>query len=94
MPSSAISTARPVRVLVVGLGTMGTSHARAYGAIDGFELAGLCTSRAAERTEAIEDRSSTGRDSDTTCALRLTSAATVADPMAPVAPVTTTVGMI
>lgn len=49
MPSSAISTARPVRVLVVGLGTMGTSHARAYGAIDGFELAGLCTSRAAER---------------------------------------------
>jgi len=28
---------------------MGTSHARAYRAIDGFELAGLCTSRAVER---------------------------------------------
>ena len=28
-----------VRVLVAGLGTMGLSHARAYAAIDGFELA-------------------------------------------------------
>ena len=28
---------------------MGTSHARAYGAIEGFELIGLCTSRAADR---------------------------------------------
>jgi predicted dehydrogenase len=28
---------------------MGTSHARAYQAIDGFELAGLCTHRSAER---------------------------------------------
>src|SRR5271163_5156839 len=37
------------RVLVVGLGTMGTSHARAYQAIDGFELAGLCTRNAAAR---------------------------------------------
>ena len=46
-PSS--STAQPVRVLVAGLGTMGTSHARAYRAIDGFELAGLCTFRAADR---------------------------------------------
>jgi hypothetical protein len=27
------------RVLVVGLGTMGVSHARAYQAIDGFERA-------------------------------------------------------
>ncbi len=49
MPSPSVSPAHPVRVLVVGLGTMGTSHARAYRAIDGFELAGLCTSRAAER---------------------------------------------
>ena len=39
--------ARRQRVLVVGLGTMGTSHARAYQAIDGFELAGLCTRNAA-----------------------------------------------
>ena len=49
MHSSSISTAQHVRVLVVGLGTMGTSHARAYRAIEGFELVGLCTSRAADR---------------------------------------------
>ena len=49
MPSPTVSTEQRVRVLVVGLGTMGTSHARAYRAIEGFELAGLCTSRAAER---------------------------------------------
>ncbi|HEY1942773.1 MAG TPA: Gfo/Idh/MocA family oxidoreductase [Roseiarcus sp.] len=40
---------RRQRVLVVGLGTMGLSHARAYQAIDGFELAGLCTRNAADR---------------------------------------------
>ena len=39
------------RVLVVGLGTMGLSHARAYHAIDGFELVGLCTRHAAERAD-------------------------------------------
>ncbi len=32
-----------VRVLVVGLGHMGLSHAKAYHTLDGFELAGLCT---------------------------------------------------
>ena len=37
------------RVLVVGLGTMGMSHARAYQAIDGFELVGLCTRNASAR---------------------------------------------
>jgi len=30
------------RVLVVGLGTMGLSHARAYARIDGFDVAGVC----------------------------------------------------
>ena len=39
------------RVLVVGLGTMGMSHARAYQAIDGFELVGLCTRNAAARDD-------------------------------------------
>ena len=34
------TTAKPQRVLVVGLGTMGMSHARAYQAIDGFERVG------------------------------------------------------
>ncbi|WFU83559.1 Gfo/Idh/MocA family oxidoreductase [Bradyrhizobium sp. CIAT3101] len=51
MSSPSISTAQKVRVLVVGLGTMGTSHARAYRSIEGFELVGLCTSRAAERND-------------------------------------------
>lgn len=49
MSSASTSAARRVRVLVAGLGTMGTSHARAYQAIEEFELVGLCTSRAAER---------------------------------------------
>jgi predicted dehydrogenase len=31
------------RVLVVGLGNMGMSHALAYARIDGFQVAGLCT---------------------------------------------------
>src|SRR3954466_5417905 len=31
------------RVLVVGLGNMGMSHALAYTRIDGFEVVGLCT---------------------------------------------------
>jgi predicted dehydrogenase len=34
---------KKIRVLVVGLGNMGLSHARAYAAIDGFEIAGLCS---------------------------------------------------
>ena len=32
----------PKRVLVVGLGTMGRSHASAYARIPGFEIVGLC----------------------------------------------------
>ena len=41
--------AKRQRVLVVGLGTMGMRHARAYKGIDGFELVGLCTRNAAAR---------------------------------------------
>jgi predicted dehydrogenase len=33
--------ADPVRILVVGVGNMGQSHAKAYHKIDGFEIAGL-----------------------------------------------------
>ncbi|MFM7077575.1 MAG: Gfo/Idh/MocA family protein, partial [Planctomycetaceae bacterium] len=32
---------RPVRILVVGCGHMGTSHAKAYHALDGFEIVGV-----------------------------------------------------
>jgi predicted dehydrogenase len=44
-------TAKPQRVLVVGLGTMGMSHARAYKSIDGFDLVGLCTRDASKRRD-------------------------------------------
>jgi predicted dehydrogenase len=37
------------RVLVVGLGNMGMSHALAYARIDGFEVAGLCERHIATR---------------------------------------------
>ena len=46
---------RPQRVLVVGLGTMGTIYARAYKVIDGFELVGLCTRNAAARHDLDEE---------------------------------------
>ena len=47
--------ARRQRVLVVGLGTMGLSHARAYRAIDGFDLVGLCTRNEAQRKDLDEE---------------------------------------
>jgi predicted dehydrogenase len=37
------------RVLVVGLGTMGMSHALAYARIEGFEVVGVCERRIADR---------------------------------------------
>ena len=40
-----------IRVLVAGLGTMGLGHARAYRAVEGFELAGLCTRGIARRDD-------------------------------------------
>lgn len=42
---------KTIRVLVVGLGNMGISHARAYKAIDGFEIAGLCSRGIAGRDD-------------------------------------------
>lgn len=39
-----------VRVLVVGLGNMGVSHAKAYHALDGFEIVGLCSRSATTMT--------------------------------------------
>jgi predicted dehydrogenase len=37
------------RVLVVGLGNMGMSHALAYTRIDGFAVAGVCERNIARR---------------------------------------------
>lgn len=33
---------KPVRILVIGLGNMGMSHAKAYHALDGYEIVGIC----------------------------------------------------
>ena len=44
-----------LRVLVVGLGNMGLSHARAYTAIDGFALAGLCSRGIAGRADIAQE---------------------------------------
>ncbi|MCB9890034.1 MAG: Gfo/Idh/MocA family oxidoreductase [Planctomycetes bacterium] len=41
-----------LRVLVVGCGNMGTSHARAYAALEGFEIVGL-VSRGAESRDRL-----------------------------------------
>ena len=38
-----------LRVLAVGLGNMGMSHAKAYARIDGFEVVALCERRIAQR---------------------------------------------
>jgi predicted dehydrogenase len=40
-----------IRVLVVGVGGMGLSHARAYAANAGFELAGLCSRNIEQRQD-------------------------------------------
>jgi predicted dehydrogenase len=42
-----------VRVLVVGLGNMGLSHARAYQSLEGFEIVGLCSRDVAARPEIV-----------------------------------------
>ena len=44
-----------LRVLVVGIGNMGLSHAKAYDKIDGFELAGLCA-RSIKKNTALPER--------------------------------------
>lgn len=43
-----------IRVLVVGMGNMGLSHARAYKSIAGFEIVGLC-SRGIEQRQDLSD---------------------------------------
>ncbi len=61
-----------VRVLVVGLGNMGLSHARAYAAIDGFEIAGLCSRDIEARPEIAAEFPSAPRFSDYAAALKAT----------------------
>jgi len=58
-----------LRVLVVGVGNMGASHARAYDEIDGFELAGLCARHIAKRADLPERWSNVPRFADYGAAL-------------------------
>jgi predicted dehydrogenase len=58
-----------LRVLVVGLGQMGLSHARAYDRLDGFELAGLCARSAPGRTDLPAHWSAIPRFADYAVAL-------------------------
>jgi predicted dehydrogenase len=44
-----------LRVLVVGIGNMGLSHARAYAANKGFEIVGLCSRGIAARSEIARE---------------------------------------
>jgi len=40
-----------VKILVVGVGNMGVSHAKAYDKLDGFELVGLMSREVKSRTD-------------------------------------------
>ena len=55
---------KDMRVLVVGLGNMGLSHARAYKSIDGFEIAGLCSLDIESRDEIAQEFQGTPRFHD------------------------------
>ena len=50
---------KPVRILVVGLGNMGASHASAYHRSPGFEIVGLCSRTIRSKTIPEELRSYT-----------------------------------
>ncbi len=56
--------ATPVRILVVGLGNMGQSHAKAYHALDGFQIVGLCSRKATAMTTLPDALSSYPRFDD------------------------------
>ncbi len=53
-----------MRVLVVGLGHMGLTHARAYERLEGFDLAGLCARSVTTRTDLPEHWSDLPRFAD------------------------------
>jgi len=49
---------KAIRVLVVGLGNMGMSHAKAYHSIDNFEIVGLCARSLGEDTNLPDELTS------------------------------------
>ena len=46
---------KKIRVLVIGCGNMGTSHARAYHQLDGFEIVGLVSRKAESREKLSQE---------------------------------------
>ena len=44
-----------IRVLCVGAGHMGSSHARAYAALEGFEICGVVTRSEGSRAGLLEE---------------------------------------
>ena len=64
----------PIRMLVVGLGNMGISHARAYHNIDGFEVAGLMSRSIKSRGDLPEELAAYPRFEDFDEAMRETKA--------------------
>ncbi len=60
----------PVRVLVVGIGNMGRSHALAYRRLDGFEVVGLCSRHATTITDLPAELDGIARFDDYAEALR------------------------
>ncbi len=61
-----------IRVLVVGVGGMGLSHARAYAANPGFEIAGLCSRGIDGRADLQNEFSTVPKFSDYSAALAAT----------------------
>lgn len=53
-----------LRVLLVGLGHMGVSHGRAYDALDGYELSGLCARSVMQRKDLPESWAAVPRYAD------------------------------
>ncbi len=64
--------ADPVRMLVVGIGNMGVSHAKAYHKIDGFEIAGLMSRSIKSRDDLPEELAGYPRFEDFDEAMRET----------------------
>jgi predicted dehydrogenase len=63
---------KKIRVLVVGLGNMGTSHARAYKTNKGFEIAGLCSRNIETRDDLKSEFPDVARYADYAEALKAT----------------------
>ena len=61
-----------VRVLVVGVGNMGASHAKAYHKLSGFEIAGLMSRTIGARKDLPEELADYPRFQDFDLALRET----------------------